>query len=151
MAGPKKGVGSGTKFELSTDGSKFTPFMSVTKVSPPEFSKDTADLTDNGSYENNNKFKESVGTFIDGGELKVEGWVHTEDQGLTLAEQAFFDDLPVTGKIISPKWLDKTITYPGVITNLQPIGDLDPENGVPYAMTMKVTGKPTTTKSSVGG
>lgn len=151
MAGPKKGTGSGTKFELSTDGSTFKKFMSVTKVSPPEYSRDTVDLTDNGSFENNNQMKESGTGFIDPGELQVDGFVHTEDEGLPAAEEAFFSGVEVKGKIISPPWLNKTITYSGIITKLKPIGDLDPENGVPYSMTMKLLGKPTVAKTEGGG
>lgn len=147
MAGPKKGVGSGTKVEISTDGTQFVKLMSVTKVTPPEFSSDEADVTDNESYASNDKFKESVPTFIDGGEIKIDGWVHTEDTGVSEAEKAFFDQSMVTCKVIAPAWIGNTITYKGFIKSLQPIGDLDPENGVPYSVTIKVTSKPVTTKT----
>lgn len=150
MAGPKKGTGSGTKFELSTDGSTFKKFMSVTKVTPPEYTRDTVDLTDNSSYDDNNQMKESGVGFIDPGELKVEGFVHTEDEGMALASTAFFDGIEVNGKVVSPAWMNKTLTYAGIITSLQPLGELDPENGVPYSMTMKITAKPVESKTTGG-
>ena len=140
MTAPKKGTGSGTSFELSNDGgSTWKKFMSVSKVTPPEYTRNTVDLTDNSSFDSNNQMKEFGTGFIEGGDLKVEGFVHTEDE--------------VKGKLVSPAWLNKTLTYPGVITSLQPIGELDPENGVPYSMTMKVTGKPTVaaTKTNTDG
>lgn len=143
MAAPKKGVGSGSKVELSTDGTQFIKFMSVTKVSTPTFEVDTADLTDNESFESNNKFKESVPTFIDGGELKIDGWVHTDDEGVAAAEQAFFDQTPVTVRVVLPAWIGKTCTFKGFIKSLQALGDLDPENGVAYSVTVAVTSKPT--------
>lgn len=151
MAGPKKGVGSGTKVEISTDGTKFTKIMSVTKVSPPELSTDDADLTDQESYASNDKFKESVPTFIDGGEIKIDGWVNTDDTGVAAAETAFFDQSPVICRVVFPVWMDKTITYNGYIKSIQSIGDLDPEAGVPYSITIKVNKKPVVTKTSEGG
>lgn len=151
MAGPKKGVGSGTKVEISTDGTKFTKIMSVTKVSTPEFSTDDADLTDQESYESNNKFKESVPTFIDGGEIKIDGWVNTDDTGVAAAETAFFDQSPVICRVVFPAWMGKTITYNGYIKSLQTIGDLDPEAGVPYSITIKVNKKPVVSQTRIGG
>ena len=147
MAGPKKGVGSGTKVEISTDGTQFVKLMSVTKVSLPEMTTDEADLTDQESYDTNDKVKESVPTFIDCGEIKLDGWVNTDDTGVSAAEKAFFDQSMLTCKVITPAWIGNTITYKGFIKSLQPIGDLDPENGVPYSVTIKVTSKPVTTKT----
>lgn len=154
MATPKKGTGSGTSFELSSDnGATWTKFMSVTKVVPPEYTRNTVDLTDNSSFDTNNQMKEFCTGFIEGGELKVDGFVHVEDKGLAFAETCFYSGEIVNAKLVSPPWLNKTLIYPGVITGLQPIGELDPENGIPYSMTMKVTGKPTVaaTKTNEGG
>lgn len=151
MAGPKKGVGSGTKVEISTDGTTFTKIMSVTKVSLPEFSTDDADLTDQESYDSNDKFKESVPTFIDGGEIKIDGWVNTDDTGVAAAEKAFFEQSPVICRVVFPAWMGKTITYNGYIKSLQTIGDLDPEAGVPYSITIKINKKPVITKTGEGG
>lgn len=154
MATPKKGTGSGTSFELSSDnGTTWKKFMSVTKATPPEYTRNTVDLTDNSSFDSNNQMKEFGTGFIEGGDLKVDGFVHVEDEGLAFAETCFYSGEIVTAKLVAPTWLNKTLTYPGVITSLQPIGELDPENGVPYSMTMKVTGKPTVaaTKTNAGG
>lgn len=151
MATPKKGTGSGTSFELSTDGgAEWTKILSVSKVTPPEYTRNTVDLTDNSSYGSNDQMKEFGTGFIEGGELKVEGFVRTDDTGLTFAEEAFFEGGEVKARIVGPKWLDKTLVYPGVLTGMQPIGELDPENGLPYSLTMKVTGRPTVTKTSGG-
>lgn len=151
MTIPKKGTGSGTTFELSTDdGSSWTKILSVSKVTPPEYTRNTVDLTDNSSYDSNNQMKEFGTGFIEGGELKVEGFVRTDDTGLATAEEAFFEGGEVKARIVGPKWYKKTLVYPGVLTGMQPIGELDPENGVPYSLTMKVTGKPTVTNSEGG-
>lgn len=154
MSAPKKGTGSGTSFELSSDGgTTWKKFMSVTKVTPPEYTRNTVDLTDNSSFDSNDQMKEFGTGFIEGGDLKVDGFVHVEDEGLAFAETCFYSGEIVKAKLVAPAWLNKTLTYPGVITILQPIGDLDPENGVPYSMTMKVTGKPTVaaTKTNTEG
>lgn len=71
MALPKKGTGSGTKAYISTDGSEFTQFLSVSKVSPPDYSRGTVDLTDNASYDDNNQMKEFGVGFVEAGELKI--------------------------------------------------------------------------------
>lgn len=127
--------------------------MSVTKVVPPEYTRNTVDLTDNSSFDTNNQMKEFGTGFIEGGDLKVDGFVHVEDKGLAFAETCFYSGEIISAKLVSPPWLNKTLVYPGVITGLQPIGELDPENGIPYSMTVKVTGKPTVaaTKPNEGG
>lgn len=151
MATPKKGTGSGTTFELSTDdGGSWNKILSVSKVTLPEYTRNTVPLTDNSSYDINNQIKEFGTSFIEGGELKVEGFVRTDDTGLAVAEEAFFEGGEVKARIVGPKWYDKTLVYPGVLTGMQPLGELDPENGVSYSLTMKVTGKPTVTKSTGG-
>ena len=72
MATPKKGTGSGTTFELSTDdGSTWTKILSVSKVTPPEYTRNTVDLTDNSSYDSNNQMNQISTGIIKGGELKV--------------------------------------------------------------------------------
>lgn len=142
---PKKGTGSGTQVEISIDdGSTYKKLLSNTKVSPPSFTRSTVDLTDNDSYENNNQMKEFAVSFIEGGDLKIDGWYRGDNTGMDDAEKAFFDKGIVKIKIVSPPWMGKTIVYPGLITELQTVGDMDPENGVPYSITTKVTGKPTT-------
>ena len=150
MALPKKGTGSGTTFELSTDGSVWTKILSVTKVTTPEFTRNTVDLTDNGSFEDNNQMKEFGTGFIEGGDVKVEGFVRSDDTSMDAAETAFYSGEEVQGRLVGPKWLGKTVVYKGVLTAFQPMGEFDPENGVTYSLTMKVTGKPTVTKT-VGG
>ena len=100
MALPKKGTGSGTKAYISTDGSEFTQFLSVSKVSPPDYSRGTVDLTDNASYDDNNQMKEFGVGFIEGGDLKIEGWHRTDDTGITAAEEAFFAGTPVQIKLV---------------------------------------------------
>ena len=107
MALPKKGTGSGTKAYISTDGSEFTQFLSVSKVSPPDYSRGTVDLTDNASYDDNNQMKEFGVGFVEAGELKIEGWHRTDDTGITVAETAFFDGTPVQIKLVSPPWMGK--------------------------------------------
>lgn len=149
---PKKGTGSGTQVYISTDdGSTYKKLLSNTKVSPPSFTRNTVDLTDNDSYESNNQMKEFGVGFIEGGDLKIDGWHRGDNTGMDDAEKAFFDKGIVKIKIVSPPWMGKTIIYPGLITELQTIGDMDPESGVPYSITTKVTGKPTTEATAASG
>lgn len=91
MTAPKKGTGSGTSFELSNDGgSTWKKFMSVSKVTPPEYTRNTVDLTDNSSFDSNNQMKEFGTGFIEGGDLKVEGALSTRRMRVSALRKPVF-------------------------------------------------------------
>ena len=68
MPTPSKATGSGTKAFISTDGTAFQEFASVTKLGGPSMSRGTVDVTDMNSFSNNNQFKEFLNDFIEADE-----------------------------------------------------------------------------------
>lgn len=152
MALPIKGTGSGATVEISTDGgTQWKKLLSVTKVSMPEFTRNTVDVTDTESFKDNDQMKEFATGFIEAGDMTVEGFVRAdENEGMTAAETAFYNGEPVKIRAVGPAWMQKALVYPGLVTTLKSIGDMDPENGVPYSLTFKITGKPEVTKTAGG-
>lgn len=143
MALPEKGTGNGTKAEISTDaGATWKAFGSVSKVTPPNYTRETVDVTDNASYENNDQMKESAVGFIEADELKIEGFYKKTDEGRAAAETAFFAGDVVQLKITMPKFIGKTKTYSGILTAYQELGELSPDTGVAYSLSLKPNKKP---------
>ena len=68
---PNKATGSGTKASISTDGSTYKEFASITKIGPPSMSRGTVDVTDMNSYENNDQMKEFLTDFIEADEMTI--------------------------------------------------------------------------------
>lgn len=139
----EKATGSGAKASISTDGSTFKEFASVTKISPPSMSRGTVDVTDMNSYETNNQMKEYLVDFIEGEEMNIEGFVKKTDDGRDLAEEAFYSGGEVTIKIVLPAVLGKTMTVKGLLTSYRPIGDISTDAGIAFSLGLKPTSKPT--------
>lgn len=146
MATPEKGTGNGTQVHVSVDGGNtFKKFGSVTKVSGLKLTREDIDVTDNDSYESNGQMKESSPGFITADDLNVEGFYKKTDDARTVIDTAFYDGSDVQLKIVSPKFMGKTFVYKGYINSWQEFGELSPETGVSYAMSLKVQGKRTET------
>lgn len=139
----KKSTGSGTTAEISTDGgTTYKKFASVTKLSPPNMSRATVEVTDMNSFETNDQMKEFLTDFIEADEMSVEGYVLTADDGRDAAETAFYSGAEVKIKIVLPKAIGKTMTVTGLITAYQPIGDISTSDGLAFSMSIKPTKKP---------
>lgn len=142
MATPEKGTGNGTQVHISVDdGKTFKEFGSVTKVSAPKLTREDVDTTDNKSFENNGQMKESSPGFITADDLTVEGFYKNTDEARTVIDTAFYEGSDVQLKIVSPKFMGKTFVYKGYINSWQEFGELSPETGVSFAMSLKVQGK----------
>ena len=148
---PQKTTGSGAKVSISTDGTTFQEFGSVSSVSMPTMSRGTVDVTDLNSYEDNDKFKEYLADFVEGGDLVTNGFFLAGDEGQAAAETAFYGDNPVWIRIVLPAKIGKTFTAKGIPTSYQPLGDIDPSNGIGFSFTVKVTAKPTLAATTQGG
>lgn len=143
MSKPEKTTGNGTKISISTDGSTFTEFGSVTKASAPSMKRGTIDVTDLNSYSNNNQMKESIPGWIEPEEMSLEGYLKKTDTAMTTVETAFWAGDLCTIKIELPEVIGKTITYYGFISQYQSIGDIDAETPLGYKMGFTITQKPT--------
>ena len=151
MATPEKGTGNGTEVHISTDdGKTYKQFGSVTKVTGPSYSRETVDVTDNASFTANNQMKESAVGFIEADELKIEGFYKKTDEARTLVDTAFFAGAEVMIKVVMPKFIGNDVIFKGILTAYQEFGELSPDTGVAYSLSLKPNGKPTTTAHDGG-
>lgn len=140
---PVKSTGAGVTVSISTDGSTYTQFGSVSSVGGPSMSRGTIDVSDLNSYSGNNKFKEYLPDFVEGGDVKVNGWFLSSDAGRDAADTAFYGDNEVYIKIVFPTKIGKTAILQGVPTGYEVFGELTPSGGIAYSFTVKLTHKPT--------
>lgn len=140
---PKKATGSGVSAEISADGTTYSKFASVTKISPPDMSRGTVDVTDMNSFADNDQMKEFLADFIEAGDMTVEGYFLETDAGRTAFETAFYNGSTVYLRINLPAAIGKSLTVCGIPTAYQPIGDIDSSNGIPFSCGIKPTKKPT--------
>jgi len=145
---PKKSTGSGTKASISTDGTEYKQFASVTKLGPPNMSRGTVDVTDMNSYENNNQMKEFLTDFIEAEEMSIEGYVKSTDEGRTVAETAFYAGTEVYVKIDLPAAIGKSMVVRGLLTAYRPIGDISTDAGIAYSISLKPCAKPELTDTA---
>lgn len=144
MATPEKGTGNGTQVYISVDSGKtFKEFGSVTKVSGVKLTREDVDVTDNKSYDSNGQMKESSPGFITVDDMTVEGFYKKTDDARTVIDTAFYAGSDVQLKIVMPKFIGKTFIYKGYINSWQDFGELTPETGVSYSLSLKIQGKRT--------
>lgn len=148
MATPEKTTGSGTKAYFSTDKENWLEFASVSKITPPSYSRGTVDVTDMNSYENNNQFKEFLGDFIEADEMGIEGYFVKGDVGREALEDAFFTGKQCHVKVQLPPAIGKDMVASGVLTKYQPMGEISPTAGIAFSMSMKPNSKPEMTDTS---
>lgn len=145
---PGKATGSGAKAAISTDGTSYKDFASITKLGPPNMSRGTVDVTDMNSYENNSQMKEFLPDFIEAEEMSIEGYVKASDDGRDVAEAAFYAGTLVYIKITLPAAIGKTMTVKGYIVGYRPIGDISTDAGIAFSMSVKPVEKPTLAAST---
>ena len=145
---PGKATGSGCKASISTDGTTYKNFASITKLGPPNMSRGTVDVTDMNSYENNDQMKEFLPDFIEAEEMSIEGYVKNNDEGRDAAEAAFYGGTLVFIKITLPKVIGKTMTVKGYIVGYRPIGDISTDAGIAFTMSIKPIAKPALAEST---
>lgn len=139
---PGKATGSGAKAAISTDGTTYKDFASITKLGPPNMSRGTVDVSDMNSYETNNQMKEFLPDFIEAEEMSIEGYVKKTDEGRDVAEEAFYAGTEVSIRIILPAAIGKTMTIRGYIVGYRPIGDISTDAGIAFSMSIKPIAKP---------
>lgn len=148
---PKKATGAGVTASISIDdGATYKQFASVTKIGPPSMTRGTVDVTDLNSFTNNNQMKEFLPGFIEAEEMKIDGFVATDDAGATAVETAFYSGDTVKIKVDFPAPLSKSMVITGIVTSYQPIGEIANETGIAYSTGIKPTKKPELTASAAG-
>ena len=139
----KKATGSGTVAKISKDGSTYKVLASVTKLSPPNMTRGTVDVTDLNSYADNDQMKEYLTDFIEAEDMTIEGFVKADDEGLPVAEELFYSGDLAHIDIVLPATIGKTMKVTGLLTGYKPIGDISSDAGIAYSFTLKPNKKPT--------
>ena len=137
-----KSPGFGTTAFISADGTSYTKLGHVTKVNPPSMTRNMVDMSDMNSFDENDQMKEEMPGYIEGGDATVEGFYTENDAGMTIAKTAFYAGTDVHLKISLPARIGEDYVVQGYISSLQEVGDIDPENGIPYSLTVKTNKKP---------
>ena len=150
MSTVKKTTGSGTKALFSADGSAYIEFASVTKITPPSYSRGTVDVTDMNSFDNNNQFKEYLGDFIESDEIQIDGFYVENDAARAAVETAFFSGAECWIRIDLPVVIGKSMTVKGIVTKYQPMGDISPDSGIAFSVSLKPNAKPTLDTTPAG-
>lgn len=127
----------GTVFKI--DDSKVGGLTSIGGV---ETSSETTDVT---ALDNTTGYKEYLGGFKDGGEVPLEGFLDGEDAGQDAMYAAFEDQAVHQFTIDFPAAIGKSWTFPGVVTKFSTSAALS--DGIKFAASVKVTGKPTLGKT----
>lgn len=138
-----KATGSGAKLEVSTDGTTWKQFASVTTISAPNMTRGTIDVTDLNSYSDNNQMKEYLVDFIESEDMTMEGFMKSEDEGRDAFETAFYNGSEVHLRLTLPPTIGKTMTVKGVPTAYRPVGDVNTTAGIGVSLGIKPTAKPT--------
>lgn len=129
--------GFGTTFSyLSTDPSTYTALAEVVAVTPPQWTRETVDVTHMGS---DDAYREYIGTLFDGGEVTLT--LNYLEAGMTLL-QTLIGAGTETFKITLPG--SSTIVFMGIPTSVAP-SEIVIDDKVTVELTIKVTGKPTFT------
>lgn len=143
-----KMTGSGVTASISTDGTTYSQFASVTSITPPNMTRATVDVTDLNSYSNNDQFKEFLSSFIEGEEIQISGFFRAADAGRAAAETAFYAGTSCYIKLYFPAPVNKDWVCRGVPTSYQQVGEITADAGIPFRFGVKPTAKPTMTAHS---
>lgn len=126
----------------ATPTENFTTVAEVKDITPPPFSRDSIEVTNQDS---SGGWREFIAGWRDGGELTFEvNWLPTnatQDQNTGLVAQ-FLDDDNHNYRVILPDAI-ATISFAGHITNIE--GDLPLEDAGTASVTIKVSGAVTIT------
>lgn len=126
---------------------KTTPIIvgGLTSIGGLELSADTIDVT---ALNSSGGYREFIGGFKDAGELSLEGFFDAtagvgQKELYDRFESGVTDDYTITFPLaMKAKW-----EFKGVVTGFSTSADL--EDAVPFSATIKVSGKPTLTVTTV--
>ena len=111
---------------------------SLTKISPPERSTDSIDITTLDVVDGYKKFMPGL---KDGGEVTVSGFFDSADVGQLALDTAFEAGSEDTYIITFPATIGATFTFAALVTKFAP-GEVNTEDPLSFELTLKVSGKP---------
>lgn len=111
---------------------------SLTKITPPEKSTDSIDVT---TLDVTDGYKRFIPGLKDGGEVTVSGFFDTEDDGQLALDATFEAGTEDTYVITFPASFGATFTFDAIITKFT-VGEVNVEDPLTFELTLKVSGKP---------
>lgn len=139
----------GSFFSLSTVGSSgtFTACANVLNINPPTFSRGTVDITNHGTTD---YYEQAIsGGIIRSGDVSFSAiYLSTNTQQTSLIPEAFHNGTRIGWLISVAGTSSNNVMYgDGYVTSYQPFS-VPQEGRAEFAITIKVTGKPTLASST---
>lgn len=119
----------------------------LTKISPPEKSADSKDVT---TLDVVDGYKRFIAGLKDGGEVSISGFYDSGEAGHLLLDADFEAGTEDTYVITFPATIGATFTFNAIITNYK-LGEVNLEDPLEFEVTFKVSGKPTLAITASGG
>jgi predicted secreted protein len=119
---------------------------SLTSIGGIEITVDSMDVT---TLDSDGGYKESLGTFKDGGEVPLEGFFVADDGGQMALQSSLDSGLAEAYTIEFPTIPAATWTFKGVVTSFK-VGDVELDGAINFGATIKVSGKPVLTAGTGG-
>lgn len=113
----------------------------LTSIGGIEITADSMDIT---TLDSDGGYKESIGTFKDGGEVPLEGFFVAGDTGQMALQQSIDGGQAEEYEITFPTTPATSWKFSGVVTSFK-VGDVELDGAVNFGATIKVSGKPTLT------
>lgn len=134
----------GTKLSKGTTAP--VDIAGLTSIGGIEITADTIDVT---PLDSDGGYREFIGGFKDGGEVPIEGFFNPATESGQVAFQDSLDSgLAEDYKIIFPTTPKAEWAFKGVVTGFK-VGDVDVDGTINFGATIKVSGKPVLTVTTV--
>ena len=119
-----------------------TTIAELTNIGHPKLSLETVEVT---NHQSDDRYREYIGTVLDGGEVAIEGNLKVSDTNGQIGLISDMNDRTIQNFVITfPTAVTATWTFTALVTAFE-VGDTAFDGSVSFSATLKVTGKPTIT------
>ena len=109
----------------------------------------TADEIDVTTLDSDGGYRKFIGGFKDAGEVPIEGFFDSENEGQLAMQTSLDDGLAEDYKITFPTKPAAEWAFKAVVTGFK-VGDVDVDGSITFGATLRVSGKPTLTVGTGG-
>lgn len=104
----------------------------------------TADEIDVTTLDSEGGYKEFIGGFKDAGEVPVEGFFDSENEGQLAMQDSLDSGLAEDYKIMFPTTPKAEWAFKAIVKGFK-VGDVDVDGNITFGATLRISGKPTLT------
>lgn len=126
----------GTKLLKGTEAE--SAIGGLTSIGGIEITADTIDVT---TLDSDGGYREFIGGFKDGGEVPIEGFFDSENEGQLAIQVSLDDGIAEDYKITFPTTPKAEWAFKAVVTGFK-VGDVDVDGNIEFGATLKISGKP---------